>query len=59
MVAPIPRGVHGPWLTNYCIAALVGIKFGGFGQNIVFINLATFKIGNSFPQPKNDVTTTM
>jgi len=36
----------------------MNIQFRGFGQNVLFFNLMSFKFGNSFPQPKNDVTTT-
>ena len=32
---------------------LVGIKFGDFSQNIIFINQASFKFGDSGPQPLN------
>ena len=39
--------------------SLAGIKFDDFGQNTVLFNLVNFKFGDSVPQPKNDVTTTM
>jgi len=38
---------------------LVGIKFGDFSKNIIFLKLASFKFGDSVTQPKSDVTTMM
>ena len=42
----------------HIVGNLVGIKFGNFGQNAKFQNLANFKYGNSVPRLKNDITTT-